>query len=77
MRGAGIPSIVALSKVKISSGGPAEIASLAEARSFSWLHLLAGDKATAIDCFQKALATRANAENEYEFAEAELKALGK
>jgi lipoprotein NlpI len=39
--------------------------------------LLAGDKATAIDCFQKALATRANAENEYEFAEAELKALGK
>jgi lipoprotein NlpI/uncharacterized protein YecT (DUF1311 family) len=40
-------------------------------------HLLAGDKATAIDCFQKALATRAKAENEYEFAVAELKALGK
>jgi lipoprotein NlpI/uncharacterized protein YecT (DUF1311 family) len=39
--------------------------------------LLAGDKATAIDCFEKALATRAKAENEYEFAEAELKALGK
>jgi lipoprotein NlpI len=39
--------------------------------------LLAGEKATAIDCFEKALATRAKAENEYEFAEAELKALGK
>jgi tetratricopeptide (TPR) repeat protein len=39
--------------------------------------LLAGDKATAIDCFQKALATGAKTENEYEFAGAELKALGK
>jgi lipoprotein NlpI/uncharacterized protein YecT (DUF1311 family) len=39
--------------------------------------MLAGDKATAIDYFQKALATRAKTENEYEFAEAELMALGK
>jgi lipoprotein NlpI/uncharacterized protein YecT (DUF1311 family) len=39
--------------------------------------MLAGDKATAIDYFQKALATGAKTENEYEFAGAELKALGK
>jgi tetratricopeptide (TPR) repeat protein len=39
--------------------------------------LLAGDKTTAIDYFQKALATGAKTETEYQFAGAELKALGK
>ena len=39
--------------------------------------MLARDKATAIDYFQKALATGAKTENEYEFAGTELKALGK
>jgi hypothetical protein len=36
---------------------------------------LAGDKSTAIEDFQKALATQATTENEYQIAEAELKAL--
>ena len=39
--------------------------------------LLAGDKTAAIDYFQKALATGAKTENEYDFAGSELKALGK
>jgi lipoprotein NlpI len=37
--------------------------------------LLAGDKSTAIADFHKSIATQATSENEYQFAEAELKAL--
>jgi hypothetical protein len=38
--------------------------------------LLAGDKSATADCFKKCLATEQRIVTEYQFAKAELKALG-